>query len=115
MGAGVTLILELMSPETRGYGATLCAAGGVSGAIAGGLLATLLPWRAAYVVGGAAGLLLFLLRAATSESALFVRSRAGAGVRGGLALFATWPTARRFILSLALGTPIFFVLLIIAP
>src|SRR5258708_39688890 len=36
MGAGVTLIVEFMSRETRGYGTTICAAGGVSGAIGGG-------------------------------------------------------------------------------
>ncbi len=134
MGAGVTLIVEIMSRETRGYGTTICAAGGVSGAIAGAVLATLLPWRTAYIIGGVAGLALFLLRTAIPESSMFVRSRTGVNMQGGsssrrpisrrvalparacgLALFGTWPTARRFILSLALGIPIFFVLLIIAP
>jgi hypothetical protein len=35
MGAGVTLVVEFMPRETRGYGTTICAAGGASGAVAG--------------------------------------------------------------------------------
>ena len=86
MGAGVTLIVEVMARESRGYGTTICAAAGVSGAIAGGMLATLLPWRTAYIIGGVAGLALFLLRTATTESAMFVRSRIGVNTQGGSTL-----------------------------
>lgn len=115
MGAGVTLIVEVMGRENRGYGTTICAAAGVSGAIGGGMLATHLPWRTAYIIGGLLGLGLFLLRATTSESSMFARSRAESRGRGGLAIFRQWKTAKRFLLSLAIGLPIFFVLLIIAP
>jgi len=115
MGAGVTLIVEVMSRKNRGYGTTICAAPGVSGAIAGGMLATHLPWRTAYIIGGVLGLGLFLLRATTAESSMFKRSRATDQSRGGLALFRQWKTAKRFLLSLAIALPIFFVLLIIAP
>jgi putative MFS transporter len=115
MGAGIALIVEVMPRDRRGLGTTICAAAGVSGAIGGGILATKLPWRTAYIIGGLLGLGLFLLRASTKESAMFTRSRAESRTRGGLALFKDWPTAKRFLLSLALGLPIFFVLLIIAP
>lgn len=115
MGAGITLIAEVMPKEKRGLGTMICAAAGVSGAIGGGILATKLPWRTAYIIGGILGLGLFLLRATTNESKMFTRSRAEAKTRGGMALFKDWPTAKRFLLSLALGLPIFFVLLIIAP
>lgn len=115
LGAGVTLIVEVMPPETRGFGTALCAGFGVSAAIAGGVLATHLPWRHAYLVGGVAGLGLVALRAATNESVMFARSLKATPTRGGLALFRQWTTSRRFILSLLLGLPVFFVLLIIAP
>lgn len=115
MGAGITLIVEVMPRDKRGLGTTICAAAGVSGAIGGGILASHLPWRTAYIIGGIAGLGLFLLRATTSESAMYARSRATSKVHGGMALFKEWRTAKRFLLSLALGLPIFFVLLIIAP
>jgi MFS family permease len=115
MGAGVTLITEIMPRESRGYGTTVCAAAGVSGAIAGGILATNLSWRTAYIIGGLMGLALFAMRAATAESKMFKRSRSAATSHGGLALFRKWATAKRFLLSLALGLPIFFVLLILAP
>jgi MFS transporter, putative metabolite:H+ symporter len=115
MGAGIALIVEVMPRDKRGYGTTICAAAGVSGAIGGGILATHLPWRTAYIIGGVLGLGLFLLRATTKESAMFTRSVATTKPRGIPALFREWKTARRFLLSLALGLPIFFVLLIIAP
>lgn len=115
MGAGITMIVEVMSREKRGYGTTICAAAGVSGALGGGILASNLPWRTAYIIGGLLGLGLFALRAVTSESEMFARSRAGTHARGGLSLLRNRKTARRFLLSLALGLPLFFILLVVAP
>src|SRR5690606_9619133 len=45
IGAGITLIVEVMPKETRGYGTTICAAMGVLGAVGAGVMATFLPWR----------------------------------------------------------------------
>lgn len=115
MGAGITLIAEVMPRETRGYGTMVSAAAGVSGALFAALLASYVPWRTCYVVGGLAGLALFFLRTATYESSLFHRSRGEAKQRGLFTLLRKWATLRRYLFSLALGLPLFFVLAVIGP
>lgn len=113
MGAGITLIVEVMPRESRGYGTTICAAAGVSGAVAAGMMATHLPWRTTYIIGGILGLALFLLRATTYESEMFKHARAARS--HGWKLFSDWKQLRLYLLSLVMGLPLFFVLLIIAP
>lgn len=115
MGAGITLIVEVMPKETRGYGTTICAAAGVSGAIAGGVLASKLPWRTDYIIGGVLGFGLLLLRATTYESEMFKTAKQQTKDRGGWGLVRDWKRLRLYLLVLALGLPLFFVLLIIAP
>lgn len=114
LGAGIALVVEVMSKETRGYGTTITAAAGVTGGLLGALLATQLHWRNAYLVGGVLGLSLFLLRATTFESGMFERSKAGrTGAPQGF--LSSRARVARFGLLLASGAPLFFVLLIVAP
>lgn len=115
LGAGITLIVEIMPAETRGYGTTLCAAFGVSGALGGALLASKLPWRTDYLIGGALGLALFLLRATTYESSLFQRSQAARRSGEGTTFLRSGTRVGRYLAVLAAGLPLFFVLLVIAP
>jgi MFS family permease len=114
LGAGIALVVEVMPKETRGYGTTITAAAGVAGGLAGALFASQLSWRTAYVIGGALGLCLFLLRTRTFESSLFERSKAARPAK--LRSFVR-DRARvvRYALLLAAGAPLFFVLLIVAP
>ena len=48
LGAGVTLVAELLPQRLRGYGTTIIAAVGVTGAIVAGLTGELLPWRLSF-------------------------------------------------------------------
>jgi len=115
-GAGVALISEILPPATRGYGTTLCAAFGLSGALAGGILALAVGWRTAYVIGGLAGLLLLLLRARSFESGIYEKSHRRTELRRGLrGLFATRALVSRYLASLAIALPLFFVILAIVP
>ena len=75
LGAGVTLVSELMSKETRGYGTTLIATFGILGAVAAGFVArthwgfaNFEDWRMAYIIGGGLGLVLLGLRFSVYES-----------------------------------------------
>jgi putative MFS transporter len=113
LGAGITLIVEVMPKETRGYGTTLCAAAGVSGALGGALIAAKLPWRTDYIIGGCLGLSLFLLRATTYESKLFQHSKEKKQTAQKPKANAAW--FGRYVAVLAAGLPLFFVLLMIAP
>ena len=61
LGGSVTLVSEVLPKETRAYGTTVLATVGVLGAVVGGLVAGLIPWRYAYFAGGGLGLLLLAL------------------------------------------------------
>jgi MFS family permease len=49
LGAGITLVSEVLSTEMRGYGTMLVATVGVSGAIVGGWVAQVFDWRTAFI------------------------------------------------------------------
>ena len=72
LGAGITLVSELMPKHLRGIGTTIVAAVGLSGAVVGGLLKESgFDWRTLYFIGGGLGITLLLLRIGVSESGMF--------------------------------------------
>ena len=71
LGAGITLVSEVMDKELRGYGTTIVAAVGLTGAIVAFMVNHYFDWRTAYFVGGGLGLLLLVLRVSVSESGMF--------------------------------------------
>ena len=115
IGAGITLVSELMPKETRGIGTTIVATVGVTGAIFAALVGDLTDWRTAYIIGGVMGLLLLLLRVAVCESGIFssVKERADVA-RGDLRmLFNSRERFTRLITCLLSGVPIWFVVAIL--
>ncbi|GAB2786257.1 MFS transporter [Rhabdobacter roseus] len=74
LGAGITLISEILPKELRGYGASVVASVGLFGAIVAFFTVTLFDWRIAYFTGGGLGLVLLAMRVNVLESALFHRS-----------------------------------------
>jgi MFS transporter, putative metabolite:H+ symporter len=116
LGAGVALIAEILPPQTRGYGTTLCAGLGFAGALVGAGLALSVSWRAAYLIGGIGGLLLLVMRARAFESSTFEKSARRADLRRGLAaLFTRRDLLTKYALSLAISLPIFYVILTLVP
>src|SRR3954471_19345142 len=55
LGAGITLVTEILPKEKRGYGTTLVATMGVMGALLAYLVARIFDWRASYFIGGGLG------------------------------------------------------------
>ncbi len=109
LGAGVTLVSEILPARLRGYGTMIIASVGVSGAVVANLLAGQFGWRVAYYSGGGLGLMLLLLRIGVVESGLF----AGLGQRGlargdFFSLFTTRDRFGRFARSVLIGLPIWF-------
>lgn len=116
LGAGITLVSELLPTERRGLGTTLVATIGLSGALAAGLIGDALVtwsategWRWAYGLGGLVGLLLLALRLGVFESGLFERTR-GQDVHLGdvRQLFRPRSRALRFLRVVTVGMPIWF-------
>jgi MFS family permease len=122
LGAGVTLVNELMSKGGRGWGPTFIAAVGIMG----GVFATLLggslkevwagvDWRTAYVVGGVMGLALLVLRIGVHESGMFRQVATQDVTRGNfLHIFADRSRARRYLSIVAVGLPVWYVIGILA-
>lgn len=114
LGAGVTLVAELLPKQTRGLGTMIVAAVGVTGVVTASLVAGLFAWRTAYVIGGCLGVFLLLLRVGVSESGLFDKVRATDVSRGNfLALFARWQTCKKYVSVVLVALPIWFVIGII--
>lgn len=110
LGAGVTLVAELIPARLRGYGTTIIACVGLLGAIAAGLTGDILSWRMTYVVGGCLGLLLLALRVSVAESELFKAvQEQGGSVRDIARLFLSPDRVWRLIRCVVIGIPIWFI------
>jgi MFS family permease len=110
LGAGVTLVSELVSRERRGVATTIVATVGILGAVVAYFVAESLSWRAAYLVGGLLGLALLALRIGVVESGMFESVRSG-GVAGRGAIWRLlWPPARlvRYLCVILCGVPIWY-------
>ncbi len=111
LGAGVTLVAELVSREYRGYATTVVATIGILGAVAGYAVTQWTHWRTAFVIGGVLGLGLLALRVGVVESGLFraVQARHVHG-RGAFWMLA-WPPerAKRYLSVVLIAVPIWFV------
>ncbi|MBS1517103.1 MAG: MFS transporter [Bacteroidetes bacterium] len=71
LGAGITLVSEVMPKETRGWGTTIVATVGLAGAVVAALVAKEFEWRTAYLVGGGMGIVLLILRISVYESGMY--------------------------------------------
>lgn len=108
LGAGITLVNELMPKEKRGYGTMIIATSGVFGGIAGGLVGNLLSWQTAYILGGVGGFLLFFLRLGVFESGLFNQMKKQAHIKkGSLSLLLLSPKLLiKYLKCLVIGVPV---------
>jgi MFS family permease len=109
LGAGITLVSELMTPERRGHGTTVVATVGAAGAILAGAVASNFTWQTAYVVGGVLGLSLLLLRFGALESGMFRQTLRSEVSRGAFwKLFTPRSRAFLFLNSILIGVPIWY-------
>ncbi|GEO05116.1 MFS transporter [Adhaeribacter aerolatus] len=110
LGAGITLVAEILPKEIRGYGTTLVATVGVLGAILAYFVADIFSWRTSYFVGGGLGLVLLLMRVSVFESGIFLHLKNKHVKRGNfLMLFSSWARFSKYMSSILVGMPIWFV------
>jgi putative MFS transporter len=111
LGAGITLVSEIMSRESRGYGTAIVAAVGITGAVVAALVGDLFDWRIAYIVGGVMGIALLLLRIGVFESGMFEQVKSRDVSRGNFfALFANRERAIKYLSVILIGVPIWYVI-----
>ena len=111
LGAGITLVSEVLHTRIRGYGTMLVASIGVSGAILANVVASAYEWHNAFFIGGGLGLLLLAARVKVAESGMFKAMEEKTGLSRGnmLALFTDRNRFFRYINSIMIGVPIWFV------
>ena len=73
LGAGITLVTELLPKEKRGIAASLVAGIGLTGAVVAFFIKENFEWRTCYFIGGVLGFLLLFLRVSVLESGMFKR------------------------------------------
>ncbi|HYC86399.1 MAG TPA: MFS transporter [Chryseosolibacter sp.] len=106
LGAGITLVTEILPKKIRGYGTTLVATMGVLGAITAYFVADALSWRMSYFVGGGLGLLLMIMRVRVFESSMFDKLKSRNISRGNIMqLFATRERTLKYLQSILIGLP----------
>ena len=111
LGAGITLVTEILPKERRGYGTTLVATVGIMGALLAYLVSHLFDWRTAYFIGGGLGLILMILRVRVFESGLFMKLKEENIKRGDvLKLFNNKTRLLKYVNSILIGIPIWFVI-----
>jgi len=110
LGAGITLVTEVLPKEIRGYGTTLVATLGVLGAILAYFVADLFAWRISYFVGGGMGLLLLVLRFNVFESGMFKHAKERSVDRGNIFMILTnGKRLGKYLMAILVGLPIWFV------
>jgi MFS family permease len=111
LGAGITLVSEVLHTRIRGYGTMLVASIGVSGAILANIVANSYDWRTAFFIGGGLGLLLLLARFRVAESGMYrAMEEKNISNRGNmLSLFTDRNRFFRYLNSILIGVPIWFV------
>ena len=110
LGAGITLVAEILPKAIRGYGTTLVATMGVLGAILAYFVTYLFDWRLSYFIGGGLGLVLLILRISVFESGMFEKMKVKNIKRGNLVmLFGNKARLIKYLSSILIGLPIWFV------
>src|SRR5688500_5047046 len=111
LGAGITLVSELVSKNKRGIATSLVAGIGLTGAVLAFIMKQNFDWRTCYFIGGGLGLALLILRISVFESGMFREMKKLDVQRGNLLmLFNNRDRFKRYILSILIGLPTWFVI-----
>lgn len=108
LGAGITLVAEVLPKKSRGLGTSIVAGVGILGALVAYEVSTRTDWRTAYLIGGVLGLALLALRVGVTESGLFNKVKASAH-RGDPTLLLHPPQRLlKYLAVIALGLPLWY-------
>ncbi len=111
LGAGITLVSELISKEKRGIATSLVAGIGLTGAVAAYFISQLFDWRVCFYIGGGLGLALLALRVSVFESGMYTQVQKSNVRKGDFFMFFTKKKrAKKYILSVLIGLPTWYVI-----
>ena len=111
LGAGITLISELLPKEKRGVAAAMIASFGILGAVTAFFMKEIFFWRTCYYIGGGLGLVLLALRMRVHESMMYAQLKAQAVERGNFLMFFTNKDRfLRYMRCILIGLPAWYII-----
>src|SRR5438045_663237 len=111
LGAGITLVSELLPKEKRGIGTSMVAGIGLTGAVVAFFLKEEFDWRTCYFIGGGLGFILLLLRVRVLESGMFKNIEYTNIAKGNFfMLFSNGKRLKKYLSSILIGLPTWYVI-----
>ena len=111
LGAGITLVSELVSKEKRGIATSLVAGIGLTGAVFAFLIKQNFEWRTCYFIGGGMGLLLLILRVSVFESGLYYEAKETNVQKGNFfSFFTNAERFKKYMLNILIGLPTWLII-----
>jgi len=112
LGAGITLVSELLPKNKRGVGTSLVAGIGLFGAVAAYFTYQYTQdWRLCYKIGGVLGICLLLLRVKVAESGMFAAAKASEVVKGNFfMLINNGKRFKKYFVAILIGLPTWYVI-----
>ena len=114
LGAGITLVSELLPQKKRGIGTSMVAGIGLFGAVAAYFTYrfTDSDWRLCYKIGGLLGIVLLFLRIKVAESGMFKQVKEQKDIVKGnfLMFFTNGKRFKKYMLAILIGLPTWYVI-----
>ncbi len=112
LGAGITLVSEMLPKNKRGIGTSMVAGIGLFGAVfAYFTFQYTKDWRLCYQIGGVLGVFLLILRIRVAESFMFESAKVANVVKGNfLQFFSNKKRFSKYIKAILIGLPTWFVI-----
>ena len=111
LGAGITLVSELVSKEKRGLSTSLVAGIGLTGAVAAYFISLYFDWRTCYFIGGGLGFCLLLLRVSVFESGMYSAVKEMKVAKGNFLMFLNNKERfKKYALAILIGLPTWYVI-----
>jgi MFS transporter, putative metabolite:H+ symporter len=111
LGAGITLVSELVSKEKRGLSTSLLAGIGLTGAVFAYFISLKFHWRTCYFIGGGMGFCLLLLRVSVFESGMYNEVKKSDAVKGNILMFFTNKERfYKYAKAILIGLPTWYVI-----
>lgn len=111
LGAGITLVSELLPKEKRSTAAGFIAGFGLFGVVAASMISKMVDWRMCYYIGGALGFVLLLMRIQVQESNIFKNVQESEISKGNfLMFFNNRKRFAKYMQCILLGTPVWYII-----